>query len=107
MAGAMSLAAVMMYFSVRTFLWTVNREKTGEGLRNKWYKIQIFEKTNKQYCALMQCVVFLWRRGESVKGDLLLKTTYVAYVFVYVRFVLQISLHLVKFVILDGLNDHI
>lgn len=55
----------------------------------------------------MQCVVFLWRRGESVKGDLLLKTTYVAYVFVYVRFVLQISLHLVKFVILDGLNDHI
>lgn len=55
----------------------------------------------------MQCVVFLWRRGESVKGVLLLKTTYVAYVFVYVRFVLQISLHLVKFVILDGLNDHI
>lgn len=42
MAGAMSLAAVMMYFSVRTFLWTINREKTGERFRNKWYKIQIF-----------------------------------------------------------------
>lgn len=32
-AGAMSLAAVMMYFSARTFLCTVYRKKTGQEFR--------------------------------------------------------------------------
>lgn len=73
MVGAMSLAAVMMYFSARSFL----RANVTRGQEVRTWQV------NKS-SSIQRSVLY----GE-------------------VTFFLQISLHLVQFVVLNGLDDHI
>lgn len=74
MAGAMSLAAVMMYLSALTFLQTAHSR-----IQKIKYTIR-FQNSDKHF--------FLQICTKKKK-------------------ILQISLHLVKVVVLNGLNDHI